>query len=256
MSARSRTVFRPCLLLTLLAMGASQAVAQQTTIGVGVGFMPKYEGADSYGARPYPLLSHRNGHFFLAPKAGLPAVGLQTNLTENWTIGTYASLARSRKADDADRLYGTDDISRHGNLGVFTALRLGPAKMEASYYQALKSGYGANAVIDLSYRLWNDHDSSFSLGTEFKWSNEKAMRTYFGVKSHEAAASNGQLHAYRPDAGLRSYSLYGQYTHKLSQSWSLQGVLGVNTLGEEAKDSPLVEKKSSVFGGVGLGYSF
>ena len=50
--------------------------------------------------------------------------------------------------------------------------------------------------------------------------------------------------------------MYGQYTHKISESWSLQGLLGVNTFGEEAKDSPLVEKKSSVFGGIGLGYSF
>lgn len=251
-----RSALRPCLLLALCALGTSQALAQQTTVGVGVGFAPKYEGADSYDGRFYPLLSHRNGHFFLAPKAGMPAIGLQTNLTDNWTIGTYAALARARKSGDADRLYGTDDIDRHGNLGVFTAYQLGNAKIEGSYYQALKSGYGATAVLDLSYRLWNDQDSSFSLGAELKWSNEKAMRTYFGVKSHEAAGSNGQLRTYRPDAGLRSYALYGQYTHKISESWSLQGLLGVNTLGEEAKDSPLVEKKSSAFGGVGLGYSF
>ena len=252
----SRTFLRSGLLLALFTLGASQAAAQQTTIGLGMGFMPKYEGADTYTARPYPLLSHRNGHFFLAPKAGLPAVGLQMNLTDNWTIGTYASLSRSRKADDADRLYGTDDIDRHGNLGVFTAYQLGRAKIEASYYQALKNNYGGNAVLDLSYRLWNDQDSSLSVGGELKWSNEKAMRTYFGVKGHEAAASQGQLRTYRPDAGLRSYSMYGMYTHKLSTSWSLQGVLGLTALGQEAKDSPLVEKKSSVFGGVGLGYSF
>lgn len=251
-----RSLARPCLLITLLAAGTGQAIAQQTTVGAGLGFMPKYEGADSYGARPYPFLSHRNGHFFIAPKAGQPALGLQINLSENWTIGTYASLSRSRKADDADRLHGTDDIDRHGNVGVFTALQLGRAHLEAGYYQALKNGYGGNAVLDLSYRVWNNQRSSVSLGGEFKWSNDKAMRTYFGVRPHEAAASNGQLRAYRPDAGFRSYSLYGQFTHKLGDSWSLQGVLGVTTLGREAKDSPLVEKDSSVFGGVGLGYSF
>ncbi|GHC39109.1 membrane protein [Alcaligenes pakistanensis] len=251
-----RSALRPCLLLALCVIGSSQALAQQTTIGLGMGFAPKYEGSDSYSGRAYPLISHRNGHFFLAPKAGMPAIGLQTQLTDNWTIGTYASLSRSRDAGDGSRLHGTDDIDRHGNLGVFTAYQLGDAKIEGSYYQALKSGYGATAVLDLSYRLWNNQDSSFSVGTELKWSNEKAMRTYFGVQSHEVVNSGGQLRTYRPDSGLRSYALYGQYTHKLSESWSLQGLLGVNTLGEEAKDSPLVEKKSSVFGGVGLGYSF
>ncbi len=111
MPTLSRAALRPCLLLALCALGSSQALAQQTTIGVGVGFAPKYEGADSYDGRFYPLLSHRNGHFFLAPKAGMPAIGLQTNLTDNWTIGTYAALARARKSGDADQ-HESDDYCK------------------------------------------------------------------------------------------------------------------------------------------------
>src|SRR5690606_42019274 len=120
MPTLARSALRPCLLLALCALGTSQALAQQTTVGVGVGFAPKYEGADSYDGRFYPLLSHRNGHVFLARKAGMPAIGLQTNLTDDWTIGPYAALARARTSCDADRLHGTDCFDRPANPARLT----------------------------------------------------------------------------------------------------------------------------------------
>lgn len=249
---------RSTSLATILALSAipCASFAQNTTLGVGLGFLPKYEGSNHYGTRFSPLLKHRNGHFFLGPRSGMPAAGVQTQLTKNWTIGSFLSLSQARKSDDSAHLHGMNDISRHGNLGVFTALQLGDLLLDASYYQALKSGYGGNFTADISYKLWQENASQLRIGTELKWSNDKAMQTYFGVKPSEAAASNGRLPAYQAKAGMRSYSIYGLATHQLSDSWHVHGLLGINNLSGDAKDSPIVEKKSSVFGGVGLGYSF
>lgn len=242
--------------LLILSVMPCAALAQNTTVGVGLGFLPKYEGSNQYGTRFSPLLKHRNGHFFLSPRSGMPAAGVQTELTENWTIGSFVSLSQARKSGDSARLHGMHDISRHGNLGVFTALQLGDVVLDASYYQALKSGYGSNFTADISYKLWQEGASQLRVGTELKWSNKKAMQTYFGVEPNEAAASNGNLHTYQASAGMRSYSVYGLATHQLSDSWHVHGLVGVNNLTSDAKNSPIVEKKSSVFGGLGLGYSF
>lgn len=249
---------RPLLTHTLLTLSlmSGAALAQETTVGVGLGFAPKYEGSTHYGARFSPMLKHRNGHLFLGPRSGMPAAGVQTDINEHWTVGTFVSLSQRRRASDSSRLHGMDDIQRHGNLGVFTAFKLGDAQLDASYYQALKSGYGANITADLSYKLWQAGSSQLRVGTELKWSNEKAMDTYFGVRAQEAAASGGRLPTYEASAGLRSYAIYGLATHQLNNSWHVHGLLGINNLSGDAKDSPIVEKKSSVFGGVGLGYSF
>ncbi len=82
------------------------------------------------------------------------------------------------------------------------------------------------------------------------------METNFGVKSHEAVASRGQLHRYDPSGGLKSYTVYGAYNHQLSRSWGLNAALGLKNLAGSARNSPLVERKTSLYGSVGIGYSF
>lgn len=83
-----------------------------------------------------------------------------------------------------------------------------------------------------------------------------AMQTNFGVKPHEAARSGGALRTYKPSGGLKSASVYGVYTYSFNQSLSLNTALGIKTLTGDARNSPLTEQKTSLYGAIGLGYSF
>lgn len=241
------------VLAALLVVGP---VSAQTTIGAGVGFMPKYEGAKNYRARPFPLVTHENGNFFIAPKAEMPAIGLQADLASNWKIGVFGGLQWGRKASDDHRLYGTDRIKRHGAAGVFTQANLGDVSLNATYYHALKKNYGGGLQLGASYGVWSEGPSSLRVGGVLSFVDDDAMSTNFGVKHHEAAASRGRLHHYDPSGGLKSYTLYGSYSHSFSNSWALNTTLGLKNLTGSARNSPLVERKASVYGSVGLGYSF
>lgn len=66
----------------------------------------------------------------------------------------------------------------------------------------------------------------------------------------------GRLKSYEASSGLRSMSVYGAFHHQLSPSWSINSSLGVKRLASDAADSPITQRKASVYGGVGLGYSF
>ncbi|MCQ9617865.1 MipA/OmpV family protein [Paenalcaligenes niemegkensis] len=165
-SAKRENTFRLIVVFSLGALAASlssQSIAQ-TTIGAGVGFLPKYEGSRNYRARPFPLVIHRNGNFFIAPKAEMPAAGLQADLSSNWKVGVFGGVHWGRKASDDHRLYGTDRISRHAAAGVFTEISAGDFSFDATYYHALKDGYGGGLQLGSSYRVWQEGPTSFKVG--------------------------------------------------------------------------------------------
>src|SRR3546814_20416975 len=73
LSARAATapVFLSALALALAAV-AQQAQAENM-IGLGVGFIPQYEGSGDSRALPVPLITYQSGSFFLSPSAGIPS---------------------------------------------------------------------------------------------------------------------------------------------------------------------------------------
>lgn len=242
-------------MLLVLSLVASQAVAQ-TTIGVGTGIMPKYEGSKKYTGRVYPVLNHQNGTFFIAPKAEMPAAGLQTELTDSWKVGVFGAYKWGRKASDDSHLNGTHRIDNHANLGVFTQYSIGDFKMDLTLYQALKSDYGMGLEIGGSYPIWQEGLSRVQLGGNMAFMNSDAMKNNFGVTAHEAAASGGQLSTHNPSGGLKSVTVYGAYSYSLSQSLNFNAAMGLKNLAGDARNSSITERKTSLYGAVGIGYSF
>ena len=94
------------------------------------------------------------------------------------------------------------------------------------------------------------------MGVNAEWANGDAMQTWYGVTPGQAARSRAGLHAYSPSSGFQSASLYAAWSHQLSARWSTVATLGVSTVLGDARDSPLVERDSNVFGSVGMVYAF
>ncbi|TGV07157.1 MipA/OmpV family protein [Alcaligenaceae bacterium 429] len=234
----------------------STGLQAKNTIGVGVGFIPKYEGAEDYRALPSPIIDYKNGNFFISPRAGLPSAGWQTEITNDWSAGVFLGMGLGRRASMSSHLTGTDRIKFHGNAGVFTEWRPGNWALGAAYYQALHNGYGGVAEFRGSYQVWSAAGTTFRVGANTEWASGDSMKTFFGVKQHEANASGGRLTRYNPSSGFKSASLFGTWNQELSQNWNLVGVLGFKRLLGDAADSPIVEDKTSVFGSVGVTYSF
>lgn len=256
LSARTAT---PPVLLSLaalmLAVSAPSAYAKNT-IGMGVSAIPKYQGSEDYRALPIPIINYHSGNFFISPRAGLPSAGLKMDLSENLSAGVFLGMGLGRKADISSHLDGMEDIKFHGAAGVFTEWRPGPFAIGAAYYQALRKGYGGTLELRASVLAWQDSANSLRLGVRTQWSNGDSMKTNFGVTQDEAAASRGRLHAYSPSAGFKSASVYGVLHHQLSDSWGISTLLGVTSLAGDAVDSPIVQERTSIFGNIGLTYSF
>ena len=107
-----------------------------------------------------------------------------------------------------------------------------------------------------SYLAWRDDSNALRVGVNAEWANGDAMQTWYGVTPGQAARSRAGLHAYSPSSGFQSASLYAAWSHQLSARWSTVATLGVSTVLGDARDSPLVERDSNVFGSVGMVYAF
>ncbi len=258
--ARASSVAAAALALAA-ASGAANLARAQNTIGLGVGVVPEYEGAHDYHAVPVPLVKYESGAFFIDGDGGLPVLGLRTHLAPNWQAGVFAGLRFGRDADDHDHLDGLDDIDAHGTTGAFLRWNDERWRVVLTATQALRSGYGTRAELRGSYEVWRSGRSQVEVGAGTVWGSHDDMSTWFSVDDSEAARSQaarngGGLHAYSAGAGLRSATLSATWRYDLTQRWTMVTSVGVRTLLGDARDSPIVERRTSPYGMVGIRYRF
>ena len=239
-------------------LGAAGAVQAQgaNSIGLGVGAIPVYEGSSQYRALPLPLINYHAGNFFITPRMGLPAMGLKTSLATDLDAGVFLGLGLGRDADDADRTKGLDDIDFHAAYGAYVEWRPGRYSLGAGYKQAARSGYGDTLQLRASYAAIMTEQHVVQVGVSTEWANHDAMQTWFGVTSSQAARSREGLSTYSPSSGFKSAALYTTWIYRIDPSWSTVSTVGVSTLLGDARDSPLTERKSNMFGSVGVMYRF
>jgi len=242
-----------------LVCAAAPAHADQPRtnfIGLGVGYIPVYEGSSEYRTLPVPLINYRSGSFFITPRAGLPAMGLQTDLARDLKAGVFVGMSLGRDSNDADRTKGLDDIDFHGAYGAFVEWTPGRWSLAAAYRQAAHSGYGGTLELRATYAAWQQGSHRVNVGASTQWANGDAMQTWYGVTASQAARSREGLSTYSPSSGFKSTDLYVTWAYRINPSWSTLTTVGVSTLLGDARDSPLTERRSNMFGSVGVVYAF
>lgn len=241
--------------LATLAL-ASTAQAQRNFIGLGVGAVPVYEGSSEYRAVPAPIINYHSGNFFITPRAGLPALGLKANLASDLEAGVFLGLGLGRKSSRTEVTKGLDDIKFHANYGAYLEWTPGRASLGIAYRQAARSGYGGTLDLRVSYAAWESGAHRIRVGAGTQWANRDTMDTWYGVSPQQAAQSQAGLSTYRPSAGFKSASLFSVWSYQVTPKWSTLTSLGVNTLLGDAKNSPLTERRTNVFGSFGVVYAF
>ncbi len=244
-------------LMAAALIASSVANAQSGNfIGLGVGVVPVYEGSSEYRTLPVPLINYHSGNFFITPRAGLPAMGLKTTLAPDLNAGVFVGLSLGRKADDADRTRGLDDVKFHAAYGAFVEWTPGSYSLGAAYRQAARSGYGGNLELRASYAALKTEDHKVLVGVSTQWASRDAMQTWYGVTSSQAASSREGLSTYSPSSGFKSAALFTSWAYRITPSWSALTTVGVTTVLGDARNSPLTERKTNMFGTVGVAYNF
>jgi outer membrane protein len=239
------------ILGTLGASGVARAAdGDHVTIGLGAASMPSYKGSDERKTKVVPLVDVQKGRFFA--KTG---VGIGMNLYEDsrFTIGASVNWMNGYEAEDAPAGIGEVKDALGGR--VFVTTRLGGASVTFSATQALtENERGLQLDARVSYPWRATERLTVVPSVTISAGNAKYMNSYFGIDAGRSARSG--LAPYTMKGGLKETTVGVLANYKLTDRWALTGGLVAGQLLGDAADSPIVKRKSSATGILGLTYAF
>ena len=199
-----------------------------------------------------PLLSIQLGRNYDGTSGGAGGIG-ETN---GPTLGPITGF-RDMSFSGGNLLYGLDSVPTRLQGGGFLNYYLTPEWRITNSVQ-----YGSGR--DRKGMIWNiglqhiatevapNHRVSASIGVNMV--NRSYNRSYFGVT--DAEFERGAVAAYYPDAGMRDMYVAARWNWLLSRSWMLTSSARFARLQDEARKSPLVERRNDVSVSMGLAYRF
>ena len=230
-------------------------------IGLSIGAVPVYEGADDYGATGTPLINvSRPGVFFINgasinPNDGLLSAGLSllhfgykgaTGSGVRVNLGPYVRLHAGRDEDDDDILNGLGDIDASAGLGLFLSMDAGQWRFHlAAAPHELDDATDDGQLVSLEVRYTTKLRDGWTLATGLagSWANDEYTQGYFGVNTSQSAASG--LALYSAESGTKDIGFFIHSTYAHSRDWLWHTQIGYWELQGDAADSPIVEAGSS-----------
>lgn len=226
------------------------------SFGVGLGYIPKFQGADENDLRPLPIIdvSYRD-KFFVNTSLG---AGINLYNENGMRAGPFTTIDFGRDSDDAVYLAGADDVDPALESGIFFEKNFDPFSfLWTARYAVLNRGHGGLiSDAELSYRVTIQPGLYGTVGGSISWASQDYMISYFGVSPNHSAVSG--LRQYTPEAGFKDIGLFGSLLYVLDERISVMANAGVKQLHGEAEGSPIVEQgdELQMFGGTGVIYNF
>ena len=183
------------------------------TMGGGMAFVPRYEGASSRRVRFVPVFEAKRGRFFAGVSRG---VGYDFSGDPHLRYGPRVGITPYRRQNADVRLNGMGDISYGAEAGGFFEAHYAP------WYANTELGAGPRGVrLELGGGIEAKLGGSDRVrgGVEVNWANGRYMQTYFGVTQAQAAASGGVLTPYTASSGIRHYGVSFNWIHDFGRGW-------------------------------------
>lgn len=241
-----------CLLAMPLLAQTANAGAWQASMGAGVSYAPRYEGAAYNRLRLVPLLdvSYSDGGFFIGIARG---IGYNFSESKYIQYGVRVLVGQARSQDEDPRLYGMGNIDYYPEASLFLSSRLGPLSISSG---VANSTYGTRADLGASIGFPISQNDRLRLGTAVNWGNTAYNQTYFGVTAAQAAASGNVLTPYNATAGKKSTVWTASWRHSFDKEWFGSASLTHKRLEGSAQFSPLTQRTSMLGFSYMLSYRF
>lgn len=225
------------------------------TIGAGAFITPKYEGADKHKIRPVPFFNIRyKDKISLSPLGGLRFHAIDHG---NFTAGAGIGVNFGRDENESNHLNGLGDVDTTAEALIFASYNYQKISTDITLAQdAIAEGHkGFTIKASLGYAMPLPKYKLFinpSVNTTFASNNY--MESFFGVSARQSSSSG--LKQYDANSGFKDVAANLMIRYLISEQWSLNVFASYKQLVGNAADSPVVQKKSQISGGLFLGYTF
>ncbi|WP_030541325.1 MipA/OmpV family protein [Sphingobium sp. DC-2] len=222
--------------------------ADRFIVGVGVAATPARQGGDDYRVLPIPMIDIVSGPFFVNLRNG---VGVKVIDTPGFAIGGSVTIMPGYRRQDVPEGIDRYRVGAGGRL--FATVNAGGALLSVGGTQGFAgSTKGTIADVSVSYPVVASERLVVIPALVATWANKKHNDRYFGISSRESVASG--LPEYRLGSGFKDVSIGITANYRLTDRINLSASGGVTRLVGDAKDSPLVEKKTQPTGFLALSY--
>jgi outer membrane protein len=209
----------------------------RVSMGAGISFAPRYEGAANNRLRLVPLLEATDGHFFFGTLRG---AGYNFSENRNLEYGVLLAPGHARWQNSDPRLNGMGDIRYSIEPGVFFNVRSAPWYFSSGFYTGI---HGTHAEMGGGIFFLLSPADRIRFGVNLDWGNAQYNQTYFGVTPGQAVASGNALTPYSADAGIKDYALTSNWAHSFSKHWFSTAGVSYKWLAGSVQYSPLVESR-------------
>jgi outer membrane scaffolding protein for murein synthesis (MipA/OmpV family) len=223
-------------------------------VGLALVYGRAYPGAEEHRTRVFPSIDYqwRNGWF-----AGVTnGIGYNFSGTPGIQYGLRVTADLGRDESRSPALAGLGDIDARPEFGGFFNYHL---SREFFVSSSLRGGSGNDrkgVVLDLGAGYSTPLSDTLRLGAGVGLSvvNQKYMQSSFGIDATQSA--NSGYAVYTPSAGLRDVRINTSLTYRVTERIGITGAVSLSSLQGDAKDSPIVRRRSSANGVLAVSYAF
>ena len=221
---------------------------------------PRYEGSKEYRVIGIPIAFPSGsglGGSGLVQFRGPEDLRLRLVDVGSLEAGPLAGWRFGRDEEDARRLRGLGDVDGGLVAGAYAALRLGALSPFVSYHRQLTGDEtGALVRFGIESRIPLTTRASLLVSAGATYADKDYMASYFSVTGAQSVASLSRLPAFDTGAGIKDVHVGASGDLPLGADWTLRLTGRYSRLVGDAADSPVVESRDQLFGGLGLTYRF
>lgn len=239
------------------AQGRPAGDGWEVRLGLLGTYAPDYEGSDEYEVRGFPDLEVTySDWFFLSGREGL---GVNLLRGGPVTAGVALGFDGGRDQDENSALRGLGDVDETMEARAFATWTLDRLIVTASVkMDVLGEGHdGVVAELGAAYMFTPAPDLMVFAGPSLTWADESYMQSYFGIDAAQSARA--QRPGFDAGSGFKDVGATMVAIQRLTENWSLTGLVAYKRMLGDAADSPLVADLGSedqIVTGIGLSYSF
>ena len=227
----------------LLICQSTFAADSKTSIGLGAGLVPDYEGSDNYTFVPmlYGRYSYGDGAYLQ-----LQGTELKWNiLSDKVEFGPLLQYRMSRNDVESNRVEKMDKVDSAIAAGAFLTGRVDNFSATVKFAADVSgedTGYTVTLGGDYQAKVSDKLRMTFGLSTTY--ASDDYMETYFQID--DSNRGNTTLDNNDADDGeFKDVGLHMIANYSFTSNWSLVGNLGYKRLVGEAADSPIVDDAGS-----------
>lgn len=242
----------------------SGAAGWSMTLGIASVVSPGWQGSRDTALSIFPdvRVNYKDVIFASIPD------GLGWNVVnqQGWKAGPLVKVRFGRDEDgrgspflitgQSDALRGLGDVDAAAEVGGFVEKRAGPLRARVEVRRGFGGHEGVIADGSIAYQLRAGR-TIINVGPRATLASKDYIDTYFGIDAAQSLRSG--LRPYSPSGGLLSYGVGGSVIHPLDRRSALTLFTGLERLGDEAGDSPLVRergRRTQFTLGIGYGLRF